>query len=42
MTPEREETQIPDMPFSQFMSNWLTMIKPTVLITTYGSYQYIR
>ena len=40
MTLEREETQIPDMPFSQFMSNWLTMIKPTVLITTYGSYQY--
>ena len=40
MTLEREETQIPDMPFSQFMSNWLAMIKPTVLITTYGSYQY--
>lgn len=40
ITLEREETQIPDMPFSQFMSNWLTMIKPTVLITTYGSYQY--
>lgn len=40
MTLEHEETQIPDMPFSQFMSNWLTMIKPTVLITTYGSYQY--
>lgn len=40
MTLERQETQMPDMPFSQFMSNWLAMIKPTVLITTYGSYQY--
>ena len=30
----------PEIPFSQFLSNWLLMIKPTVLITTYASYQY--
>ena len=24
----------PEIPFSQFLSNWLLMIKPTVLITT--------
>ncbi len=30
----------PEIPFSHFLSNWLLMIKPTVLITTYASYQY--
>ena len=30
----------PEILFSQFLSNWLLMIKPTVLITTYASYQY--
>ena len=29
-----------EMSFSQFLSNWLLMIKPTVLITTFASYQY--
>ncbi len=40
ITLEQEAEQKPDMPFSEFMSGWLAMIKSTVLITTYGSYQY--
>ena len=35
---EREKR--PDMPFSKFMSDWLEMVKSTILITTYGGYQY--
>ena len=40
ITLEQETDCNPDIPFSEFMSGWLAMIKSTVLITTYGSYQY--
>ena len=29
-----------DILFSKFLSNWLAMVKSTLLITTYGGYQY--
>lgn len=38
---ENEKNKAKDMKFSEFMSGWLAMIKSTVLITTYGSYEYL-
>lgn len=40
ITLKQEAEQKPDMPLSEFMSGWLAMVKSTILITTYGSYQY--
>lgn len=34
------EEQKQDIPFSQFMSNWLAMVRCSIEVTTYGSYQY--
>ena len=30
-----------DMPFSQFLNEWLAMMKSSLMITTYGGYQYL-
>lgn len=35
-----EEKQRKDVLFSQFLNEWLAMMKPSLMITTYGSYQY--
>lgn len=35
-----EKEKVKDMMFSEFMSSWLAMIKSSILITTYGGYQY--
>lgn len=35
-----EENEKPDLPFSEFLSAWLAVVKSTILITTYGGYQY--
>ena len=35
-----DEEQKQDIPFSKFMSNWLAMVKCSIEITTFGSYQY--
>ena len=35
-----EEKRRKDIPFSQFLNEWLAMMKPSLMITTYGSYQY--
>jgi len=37
--PPDEETK-KEIAFSKFMSNWLTMVKCSIEITTFGSYQY--
>lgn len=29
-----------DMPFSRFMNDWLAMMKSSLMVTTYGGYQY--
>ena len=30
-----------DIPFSQFLNEWLAMMKSSLMITTYGGYQYL-
>ena len=39
---QRDELFTPkDMPFSQFLNEWLAMMKSSLMITTYGGYQYL-
>lgn len=35
-----ENKHKPDMPFSRFLSDWLAMMKSSLMVTTYGGYQY--
>ncbi len=36
-----EEKRRKDILFSQFLNEWLAMMKPSLMITTYGGYQYL-
>lgn len=36
----KEENEKPDLPFSEFLSVRLAVVKSTILITTYGGYPY--
>ena len=35
------EMELKDIPFSQFLNEWLAMMKSSLMITTYGGYQYL-
>lgn len=37
---ELEARKRPDMPFSEFMSDWLETVKSSLLVTSYASYKY--
>ena len=36
-----EAAEEKDIPFSQFLNEWLAMMKSSLMITTYGGYQYL-